>query len=176
VTSRDPAWRRQVTALLPVEVLDRAESLRLLRRRTGDDDKAATDQLAEALGDLPLALEQAAAYCEAEQLPLARYLNLFRADAANLLAEGQPPDYTDTVATTWALAMTRAGTRSAAAPDLLRLLAHLGPDKAPWTSCSLVSPGWRSGPVAWAGWTPRSWTGAWARWPATRWSSAPART
>jgi tetratricopeptide (TPR) repeat protein len=132
VNSRDPAWRRQVTALLPVEVLDRAESVRLLRRRTGDHDKAAADQLAEALGDLPLALEQAAAYCETEQLPLARYLDLFRADAADLLGEGQPADYTGTIVTTWALAMTKAGTRSAAAPDLLRLFAYLGPDKVPW--------------------------------------------
>jgi TIR domain len=176
VTSRDPAWRRQTTVLLPVETLDRAESVRLLRRRTGDDDKAAADQLAEALGDLAVALEQAAAYGEAEQLPLASYLGLFHADAADLLAEGQPTDYTDTVATTGALAMAKAGTRSAAAPDLLRLFAFLGPDKAPWTCCSLGSPRSRSAPVPWAGWTPPSWSGAWARSPATRWSSAPART
>jgi tetratricopeptide (TPR) repeat protein len=138
VTSRDPAWRRQMTALLPVEVLDRADSVRLLRRRTGDDDKAAAERLAEALGDLPLALEQAAAYCEAEQLPLGSYLDLFRADAAGLLGEGEPTDYAGTVATTWALAMARAADRSAAAPDLLGLFAFLGPDTAPW---DLLLPG-----------------------------------
>jgi Tfp pilus assembly protein PilF len=132
VTSRDVAWRRQATALLPVEVLERTESVRLLGRRTGDRDKAAAERLAEVLGDLPLALEQAGAYCEAEQLPLAGYLDLLQTNAGELFAKGQPVDYTHTVATTWTLGVDQAASRSPPAPDLLRLLAYLGPDEIPW--------------------------------------------
>jgi hypothetical protein len=117
---------------LPVEVLDRAESVRLLRRRTGDSDTASADQLAEALGDLPLALEQAGAYCEAEQLPLAAYLERLRTDASDLFTEGQPVDYTHTVATTWTFGLEKAAKRSPHGPDLLRLLSFLGPDEIPW--------------------------------------------
>jgi tetratricopeptide (TPR) repeat protein len=132
VTSRDVAWRRQVRAVVPVEVLARAESVRLLGRRSGDDDQAAAAQVAEALGDLPLGLEQAGAYCEGEQLPLASYLELLRTNAAELFTAGRPVDYTHTVATTWTLGLDRAAGRSAAAPELLRLLAFLGPDELPW--------------------------------------------
>jgi hypothetical protein len=62
VTSRNPAWGAMATPLL-VEVLPRAEAVAFLRARTGSDDRAA-GELAQALGDLPLALEQAAAYLE----------------------------------------------------------------------------------------------------------------
>jgi tetratricopeptide (TPR) repeat protein len=132
VTSRDVAWRRQATALLPVEVLERSEAVRFLRRRTGDRDKTTAERLAEVLGDLPLGLEQASAYCEAEQLPLAGYLDLLREDAAELFAEGRPIDYTHTVATTWTLGLDKAAGHSPQAPELLRLLAYLGPDEIPW--------------------------------------------
>jgi tetratricopeptide (TPR) repeat protein len=132
VTSRDMAWRRWANLLVPVEVLERAEAVRLLERRTGDRDKAAATQLAEVLGDLPLALEQAGAYCEAEQLPLAGYLDLLRENALELFAEGRPVDYTHTVATAWTLGLDKAADRSPPAPDLLRLFAYLGPDELPW--------------------------------------------
>ena len=42
----------------------RAESVAFLHRRTGADDLTGLDALAELLGDLPLALEEAAAYLE----------------------------------------------------------------------------------------------------------------
>jgi len=132
VTSRDPAWHRLMSGVVAVEVWERDESVRFLKRRTGDRDNAAAGQLAEALGDLPLALEQAGAYCEAEQLPLAAYLDLLAADARELLASGKPLDYTDTVATTWTLGLSKAERRSPHAPDLLRLLAYLGPEEIPW--------------------------------------------
>jgi tetratricopeptide (TPR) repeat protein len=146
VTSRDVAWRRQATALLPVEVLERDEAVRLLRRRTGDRDTAAAGQLAEVLGDLPLALEQAGAYCEGEQLPLAGYLDRLRTDTG-LFTEGQPVDYTHTVATTWTLGVEEAATRSPHAPALLRLLAYLGPDEIPWDLLGPTLTEWEEVPV-----------------------------
>jgi hypothetical protein len=62
VTSRNPSWGG-LSATVPVEVLARAKAVEFLQRRAGLDDQAA-DALADALGDLPLALEQAAAYLE----------------------------------------------------------------------------------------------------------------
>jgi hypothetical protein len=63
VTSRWSAWGQQATPL-NVTVLRRDESLAFLGKRTGSDDQKALDALAELLGDLPLALEEAAAYLE----------------------------------------------------------------------------------------------------------------
>jgi tetratricopeptide (TPR) repeat protein len=131
ITSRDPVWRRHTTATLSVEVLARAEAVRFVYQRTGQRDRAAARALAEALGDLPLALEQACAYAEAEQLPLVAYLQLLQEDAGELFAAGRPPDYQHTVATTWARSFAALAERNPAAHELLRLLAFLGPDSIP---------------------------------------------
>ena len=58
-----------------------------LVNRTGDADRAAALELAAELGGLPLALEQAAAYMQATGTTLARYLPLFQARQADLLAQ-----------------------------------------------------------------------------------------
>jgi Tfp pilus assembly protein PilF len=131
ITSRNPVWRRHTTATVPVEVLARAEAVRLVLGRTGQTDRTAAKALAAALGDLPLALEQACAYVEAEQIPLGVYLELLREDAGELFATGRPPDYEHTVATTWARSFAALAERNPAAHELLRLLAFLGPDRIP---------------------------------------------
>jgi hypothetical protein len=63
ITSRNPLWGG-VAKLLPARVFDRAESIEFLGKRTGQEDNKAADALADELGDLPLALEQAGAYIE----------------------------------------------------------------------------------------------------------------
>jgi hypothetical protein len=67
ITSRNPAWHDLATPL-GVDVFDRSESLTLLRRvpRLTADDAA---RIADALGDLPLALSQAAAYLTETGIP-----------------------------------------------------------------------------------------------------------
>jgi hypothetical protein len=85
VTSRWSAWGRQATSL-PVNVLARDESIAFLRKRTGTDDQAALDELAELLGDLPLALEEAAAYLEETRVGVDEYLELVRDRARECLA------------------------------------------------------------------------------------------
>ena len=62
--------------------------------------------MAEELGDLPLALAQAAAYIEAAATTIKRYLRLFRERRAELWAhEKPPPGYQKTVAETFSLAL-----------------------------------------------------------------------
>jgi hypothetical protein len=63
VTSRWSAWGQQATPL-EVNVLAREESIDFLGMRTGSEDQAPLNALAELLGDLPIALEEAAAYLE----------------------------------------------------------------------------------------------------------------
>ena len=74
---------------LDVPVLDREVAADFLVNRTGDPDRATARELAAELGGLPLALEQAAAYMQATGTTLARYLPLFRARQADLLARGE---------------------------------------------------------------------------------------
>jgi len=111
-------------------VLDPAVAAGFLVKRTGDPDQQAARDLADVLGGLPLALEQAAAYTQATGGTLAGYLALFRQRRAGLLARGEPTGYGKTVASTWALAFDRLQTAAPSAAGLLRLLAFCAPEGA----------------------------------------------
>jgi tetratricopeptide (TPR) repeat protein len=134
VTSRWSAWGRQATSL-PVNVLAREESIAFLRKRTGTDDQAALDELAELLGDLPLALEEAAAYLEETRVGLGEYLELVRDRARELFGLDQPPtdEHGDQrrVGTVWSLSLDRVHREAPAAEALLSLCAFLAPDHIP---------------------------------------------
>lgn len=122
ITSRNPAWRR-IAHPVAIGPLARGESLAYVATRTGDRPVEA-QTLAELLGDLPLALEQACAYIEQTRMSLPDYVDLFRRHRDGLLlrdVEGSGR----TVATTWGLAFDRLGSRAA---QLLETIAFLAPD------------------------------------------------
>jgi Cdc6-like AAA superfamily ATPase len=77
ITSRNSDWG-SVARLLSVQVFDRAESIEFLGKRTGQEDEKAADTLADELGDLPSALEQAGAYIKTTGRSLSDYPKLFR--------------------------------------------------------------------------------------------------
>jgi len=128
ITSRHPHWSG-VSKLLPVEIFDRPESIDFLCKRTGQDNRKAADTLADKLGDLPLALEQAGAYIETTGIMLTDYQELFQYRRKELWDDETPPlDYPDSVAATWSLAMDNVNKESPEAADLLNLCAFLAPD------------------------------------------------
>jgi len=131
ITSRNQEWVR-VARKFPIKIFKRDESVQFILKRTGQLDEKTAWMLAEELGDLPLALEQAASYIETTSTPLAVYLDMFRKRRAALWAEEEKPiDYPDTVGTTWSLAMDNVR-QEAGATDLLNLCAFLAPDKIPF--------------------------------------------
>ncbi|WP_129798496.1 hypothetical protein [Streptomyces sp. F001] len=91
----------------------REESKELLRRSGPDDlDDAEADRLADALGDLPLALEQAAAWRAETGMPVSEYLRLFEHKRSELLEVSPPPDYQLPVAAAWNVSLDHLETRS----------------------------------------------------------------
>ena len=116
---------------LDVPVLDLEVAADFLVNRTGDPDRAAARELAAELGGLPLALEQAAAYMQATGTTLARYLPMFRARQADLLARGEASGHPADVAATLGLALSRLADEAPAAAGLVRLLAFLAPEPVP---------------------------------------------
>jgi tetratricopeptide (TPR) repeat protein len=127
ITSRNQSWRG-VAQPLSVTKLPRDQAIAFLLKRTGQNDEAAAAKLADALGDLPLALEQAGAYIDETGRSLASYLQLFQTHQKQLLARGKPHEYPATVATTWDLAFQQL---PPAAADLLYVCAFLAPDDIP---------------------------------------------
>jgi hypothetical protein len=130
VTSRNPIWGRLATPLR-VDVLAQEEAEAFLLQRSGDTDQVVAAALAEELGGLPLALEQAAAYCEQTSLGLAGYLDRYRRAYTRLLDKGAPGDYPASVGTTWRLNLDRIAATSPAAVQLLRVSAFLAPEAIP---------------------------------------------
>ena len=83
------------------------------------------------LGDLPLALEQAAAYLEETSTPPGEYVRLLRARAPELFARERPSNHPHTIATIWSASLKLLRQRTPVAEDLLLLCAFLAPDDIP---------------------------------------------
>jgi tetratricopeptide (TPR) repeat protein len=131
ITSRHPHWK-DFAQPLDVHVFTPEESLDFLNRRLAGAIEAEARLLAETLGHLPLALDQAAAYIEEAGETIAGYIDLFKKCGAEILKRGRPgQDYPETVATTWLLAMRKAKEQCPAAEGLMNLCAFLAPDDIP---------------------------------------------
>ena len=98
-----------------------------------DGEVTRAKELAEELGGLPLALDQAGAYIEETQCGLAGYQRLYQTRRVKLLQSrgGLVDDHPESVATTWSLSFEQVEQRNLAAADLLRLCAFLAPDAIP---------------------------------------------
>ena len=129
ITSRNPNWS-STAKNLPVDVFSREESVEFIKNRTRQEDGA--EALADALGDLPLALEQAGAYILATKIKLADYLELFQTRRNELWKdEKKPESYREKVETTWTVSMDRVEEEAPVGADLFNLCAFLAPDDIP---------------------------------------------
>ncbi len=128
VTSRNPNWRG-LGSVFPVQPLDRNESIFFLRKRSGREDSIlAVGQLAKALGDLPLALEQAAALIEHAKISFPDYLRRFERHWADLLSRGVSGERQDSVAMSLEVSFHQLESTAPTAAELLNLLAFVAPD------------------------------------------------
>lgn len=135
ITSNAHAWRGTAE---PVEIRlwPKTIGAEYLIARTGRAaDRAAAEALSQTLGGLPLAHEQAAAYCERLHVSLAEYGKRFAAAPTRLLDEARyaPAAYHDglTVAKTFTLAIEEAAKVHPAAEPLIFHAAVLAPDPIP---------------------------------------------
>ena len=87
--------------------------------------------LAQELGNLPLALDQAGAYIATARRTVAHYAALYAKEQATLLGQRGPLADHASVSVTFRLAFTRLTATSPAAADLLRLCAFLDADDIP---------------------------------------------
>ncbi|GHE65805.1 FxSxx-COOH system tetratricopeptide repeat protein [Streptomyces capitiformicae] len=127
VTSRDRTWE-EAGNVLPVEVFSRAESVALLGRHNPGLDPDSAQQIAHELGDLPLAVHQAAVWLSATAMPVDRYLHLLRTQTTELLkrTEKRPLEMAG-----WLVSLEEIRANSPAAADLLEICSFFGADPIP---------------------------------------------
>ena len=118
--------------------LPQTEALLFLLERTGrrnasQAERQAAAELATELGELPLALEQAAAYLVSREASFTDYLAVYRRRGIEMLGQISPEVGTrhDPVAITWALNFRQLEQESRASSDLLKAASFLAPAAIP---------------------------------------------
>jgi tetratricopeptide (TPR) repeat protein len=131
VTSRDASWEDHAS-LAELEVFTSEEAVAFLLVRSHSGDAAAAADIAEVLGWLPLALEQAGAYTRETRIGLRGYLQRLQRYPARTLDTGRPRDRdpADTVATTWKVSLAQVQP-TLGSVGLLEVCAFLSPEEIP---------------------------------------------
>jgi tetratricopeptide (TPR) repeat protein len=135
ITSNAHAWRG-VAAPVEIRLWPRKIGADYLILRTGrEKERATAEALSEALGGLPLAHEQAAAYCEGLHISVAEYWKRFQASPTRFMDDARhaPIEYHDgmTVAKTFALGIEEAAKQHPASEPLIVHAALLAPEPIP---------------------------------------------
>ena len=132
ITSRAYGWD-ELAVPVPVDVFTRAESVAILRDRLPGVTAGDADLVADAVGDLPLAVAQAAGFMAAADTPATEYVDLLRAQPiATLDAEpGQPRLYPRSLAAATLLSFERVQGQDPAAAQVVTICAFLAPEPVP---------------------------------------------
>ena len=143
ITSRSHSCQKLGITTLEVAEFSAAESVAFLLKRvvrqpaSTTPEQAAEEQaicrMAEELGHLPLALEQAAAYLVETDASWTRYLQAYQRQRLRLIERFAPRmgDYRASLATTWQMNFDEIRRLDPAAAELLGLSAFLHPSQIP---------------------------------------------
>jgi hypothetical protein len=135
ITSNAHAWR-SLAEPVEIRLWPKEIGADYLIARTGrEGERVAAEALSESLGGLPLAHEQAAAYCERLDISFAEYHKRFEAVPVRFLDDTRhaPAEYHDglTVAKTFGLAIEEAAKLNPVAEPLIFYAALLAPEQIP---------------------------------------------
>ncbi|KAK3348926.1 P-loop containing nucleoside triphosphate hydrolase protein, partial [Lasiosphaeria hispida] len=122
---------------MAIDVMDEDEAVQLLlrcSRQAEVNDETLVQRLAETLGYLPLALDQAGAYVSEQCIDLSDYLELYGESFEELLRHKPPRavwSYEETVFTTWEISYAAVSKSNPLAAKLLNLVAFFHSDGVP---------------------------------------------
>ncbi|MFF7385943.1 FxSxx-COOH system tetratricopeptide repeat protein [Streptomyces griseoluteus] len=127
ITSRNPNWAGTARTT-PLNVFTRADSLTYLQSQVHGMNDEQADTLAADLGDLPLALAQAAGVIANGGMSSDLYHQLLATNTTRILEKGGAPGYPAPVAATVTIAVNRLTEDHPNTVALLHLVALLGPE------------------------------------------------
>ncbi|MFC8349544.1 FxSxx-COOH system tetratricopeptide repeat protein [Streptomyces sp. NPDC057280] len=134
ITSRTPLWTSYAVPV-DVDTLSRSESVALLRAQGAVLTDVDADAIAAALGDLPLALTQAAALL-VRGLSAADLKEELAANLVEVMKRNPPPGYPAGLAAQVHLNRTSLKAEHPGAGAVVDALALLAPEPFPLTSCA----------------------------------------
>lgn len=131
ITSQNRDWDEHNTSVVEIPVYDREESVAFIRRRARRISPREADQLADALGDLPLALDQTAGSLNDSTMPVEEYIELLRSGADIEVGLKVAADFPMTYYTAFSILLNRLREAVPEAVDLLRLCSFFAPGPVP---------------------------------------------
>ncbi|MFE7180654.1 FxSxx-COOH system tetratricopeptide repeat protein [Streptomyces erythrochromogenes] len=131
ITSRNREWAARHTSLVEVPLYARPESITFIRRRALRLTADEADQLAEALEDYPLALDQTAGWLADSPLPVGDYLALLQRRMDSREAVAVSDDYPLPFPTALAILLNNVRENFPDALALLRLFVFFAPGPVP---------------------------------------------
>ncbi|SNX88164.1 TIR domain-containing protein, partial [Streptomyces sp. TLI_55] len=134
ITSRNPLWTSYAVPV-DVDTLSRTESVSLLRAQGAALTDGDADDIAATLGDLPLALTQAAALLT-RGLSATDLKEELAANLVEVMKRNPPPGYPAGLAAQVRLTHSRLQAQHAGAAAVVNALALLAPEPFPLTSCA----------------------------------------
>ncbi len=131
VTSRNHRWQAVIDTV-PLDVFARKESAEFLGKRVPKGLSVSdADRLADKLGDLPLALEQAGALLTESGMAVDEYIRLLDEQVTQIMSEGTAPGYPTSMTAAYKLSVSRLRQQLPQAEELLRCCAFFGPEPIP---------------------------------------------
>ncbi|HEY0700482.1 MAG TPA: FxSxx-COOH system tetratricopeptide repeat protein [Micromonospora sp.] len=140
ITSRANHWN-QVGSTIEVNMFSRAESVALLTAQLSGISPSDADRVANAVGDLPLAVAQAAGFMVATGMKPQEYVNAIEAHAREILDQARPVGYQLSLAAVVTLSVERLDAEDPAAVSVQNLCSFLGPEPIPFSWISHAPPG-----------------------------------
>jgi tetratricopeptide (TPR) repeat protein len=130
ITSRNPEWSEHNSKLLEIPVYARDESVAFIRRRAPRLTESDADQLAEALEDLPLLLDQTAGWLNDSDLSVEQYIALLEGGIDSDVVKVSA-DFPLAFQTAWSILLNKLRETVPESVDLLRLCTFFAPGFIP---------------------------------------------
>ncbi|MFE4641217.1 FxSxx-COOH system tetratricopeptide repeat protein, partial [Streptomyces sp. NPDC056730] len=130
ITARNPEWDEHNSALMEVPVYERDESVAFIRRRAPRLTHTEAGQLAEALEDLPLLLDQTAGWLNDSDMSVDEYIAMLE-DGIDQDVVRVSADFPLAFQTGWSILLNKLRETVPESVDLLRLCTFFAPGAIP---------------------------------------------
>ncbi|MEU5367350.1 FxSxx-COOH system tetratricopeptide repeat protein, partial [Streptomyces sp. NPDC005925] len=130
ITSRNPEWNEHNSKLLEIPVYTRDESVAFIRRRAPRLTEPDADQLADALEDLPLLLDQTAGWLNDSDLSVEQYIALLEGGIDSDVVKVSA-DFPLAFQTAWSILLNKLRETVPESVALLRLCTFFAPGFIP---------------------------------------------